>query len=56
MTEHQLEAHAVMALIGVSIPVIGFLVAVLLTLRAKNKRKAITDEILSHEKRKNGKH
>lgn len=60
MSEHQLEAHFIFAILGVSVPVIGFLIAMALTLRAKRKRetevKTIREEMINPEKRKNGKH
>lgn len=60
MTEHQLEAHFIFAILGVSIPVVGFLIAMALTLRAKKKRETevntIREKMLNHENRKNGKH
>lgn len=60
MTENQLEAHFIFAILGVSIPVIGFLIAMALTLRAKRKRETevnrIREEMINPEKRKNGKH
>lgn len=60
MSEHELEAHFIFAILSVSIPVIGFLIAMALTLRAKRKRETevnrIREEMINPEKRKNGKH
>lgn len=56
MTENQFELHAVMAIVGVCIPVIGFLIAVVLTMKAKKRRENIIKEIYEEQKeRKNGK-
>lgn len=56
MTENQFELHAVMAIVGVSLPVIGFLIAIVLTMRAKKRRENIIKEIYEEQKeRKNGK-
>lgn len=56
MTDHQIEANFIFAILGISIPVVGFLVAVVLTLRTKRKRKAIIEELTNPKNRKNGKH
>lgn len=60
MSEHQLEAHFIFAIIAVSFPVVIFLIAFILTLREKRRRKAevdaIREEMINPEKRKNGKH
>lgn len=56
MTENQFELHAVMAIAGVCIPVVGFLIAVILTMKAKKRRENIIKEIYEQTKeRKNGK-
>lgn len=56
MTEHQLEAHFIFAIVSIGSLVVAFLIAVIASFRAKNKRKAIAEEILNHTHRKNGKH
>lgn len=56
MNDNQLELHAVMAIAGVCIPVVGFLIAVILTMKAKKRRENIIKEIYEQTKeRKNGK-
>lgn len=56
MTEQQFEAHLIFAILGISVPIVVFLIAVILTLRSRNKRRAIIEELTNPEKRKNGKH
>lgn len=56
MTDNIVELHAVMAIIGICIPIVGFLIAVWMTLRTKRKRQNIIKEIYEEQKeRKNGK-
>lgn len=55
MTENQFELHAIMAIVGVCIPVIGFLIAIVLTMRAKKKRENIIKELYEDKERSNGK-
>lgn len=56
MSDNIIELHAVLAIAGVCIPIVGFLIAVILTMRAKKKRENIIKEIYEEQKeRKNGK-
>lgn len=60
MSEQQLETAVIMSIVCIGVLVAGFLLAVVLTLRAKRSRETkietIKEEILNPEKRKNGKH
>lgn len=55
MTENIIELHAVLAIAGVCVPIVGFLIAVILTMRAKKKRENIIKEIYEQKERSNGK-
>lgn len=59
MTESQLEAHVILAIVGVGVPVIGFLLGLSLTFYAKGKRDRVRREMakeIQEQNRQNGKH
>lgn len=60
MSEQQLETAVIMTIVSLGLVMGVFLIAVILTLRAKHKRQTkietIKEESLNLEKRKNGKH
>lgn len=60
MSEQQLETAVIMTIVSLGLVMGVFLIAVILTLRAKKNRETkvetIKEESLNLEKRKNGKH
>lgn len=55
MTENQPELFAVMSIVGIAIPVIGFLIGIIVTMRSRAKEKNIIKKLYEKKERSNGK-
>lgn len=59
MTESQLEAHVILAIIGIGAPLVFFLIGLSLTLWTKSRRDRVRKDLqneINEQNRNNGKH
>lgn len=59
MTESQLEAHVILAIIGICAPLVFFLIGLSLTLWTKSRRDRVRKDLqneIQEQNRSNGKH